>query len=39
MDRKDWSKLRARQRRGVVLGAIVQVGLLVMALADIYRRP
>jgi hypothetical protein len=33
MARKDWSDLGARQRRGVV-----QVGLLIAALADVHRR-
>jgi hypothetical protein len=37
--RKDWGDLSARQRRGVVLGGVVQIGLLAAALADIYQRP
>lgn len=36
---KQWEDLSTRQRMGVVLGGVVQVGLLVAALADIYRRP
>jgi hypothetical protein len=39
MARKDWRDLSTRQRRAVVLGGVAQLGLLVAALSDIYRRP
>ena len=39
MARKDWGDLSTRQRSGALLGGVVQVALLVAALADIYRRP
>lgn len=39
MAKKDWSDLSAGQRTGIVLGVVVQVGLLFAALADIHRRP
>jgi hypothetical protein len=39
MARKDWRDLSTRQKRGIVLGGVVQIGLLAAALTDIYRRP
>lgn len=39
MTNKAWGDLSARQRKCVLLGAVVQAGLLVAALADIRRRP
>jgi hypothetical protein len=36
---KRWSDLTARQNAPFVLRGIVQTALLVVALADIYRRP
>ncbi len=39
MARKDWRDLSTRQRSGALLGGVVQVALLVAALADIYKRP
>ena len=34
-----WKDLSPRQKRGIVLGGAVQIGLLLAALLDIYRRP
>jgi hypothetical protein len=39
MARKDWRDLSTRQRRGIVLGGALQLGLLIAALTDIHRRP
>lgn len=39
MAKRKWSDLSALRRIGVVLAGVVQLGLLVAALADIYRRP
>jgi Phospholipase_D-nuclease N-terminal len=39
MRRMQWNDLTAGQRRGIVLGGIVQIALLVAALIDIRRRP
>ena len=39
MRRMQWSDLTAGQRRGIALGGIVQITLLVAALIDIRRRP
>ena len=36
--KRSWSELSQAQRRGVVLGAIVQVGLQAAALRDLRRR-
>ncbi|WP_214401409.1 PLD nuclease N-terminal domain-containing protein [Pseudonocardia lacus] len=36
---RSWSELPPAGRAGVVVGATVQVGLLVAALADLRRRP
>ncbi|CAA9429005.1 MAG: hypothetical protein AVDCRST_MAG01-01-2789 [uncultured Rubrobacteraceae bacterium] len=36
---KNWSDLSTRQKRGITLGAVVQLVLLGAALSDIYRRP
>jgi len=35
---KKWKDLSPRQKRGIVLGGTVQIGLLLAALLDIYRR-
>jgi len=37
--KKVWKDLSPRQKRGIVLGGTVQIGLLLAALLDIYRRP
>lgn len=37
--KKPWSDLSARQRAAVVGAGVVQVGLLVAALRDLWRRP
>jgi hypothetical protein len=37
--KKEWKDLSPRQKRGIVLGGTVQIGLLLAALLDIYRRP
>lgn len=39
MARKEWKDLSSAQKRGIVLGGTVQIGLLLAALLDIYRRP
>ena len=39
MARKKWSDLSAGQKRGIALSGAVQIGLLIAALIDIYRRP
>ena len=39
MSNKRWGDLSSTQRKAVVLSGVVQLGLLVAALADIYRRP
>ena len=39
MTKTAWKDLSARQRKGLLLGAVVQAALLVAALADIHRRP
>ena len=39
MAKKKWSDLSAGQNRGLVLSDAVQIGLLIAALVDIYRRP
>ena len=39
MAKTAWGDLSARQRKGILLGAVVQAGLLVAALADLRRRP
>ena len=39
MTKKDWKDLSTRQKRGIVLAGTVQIGLLLAALSDIYRRP
>lgn len=36
---KRWSDLSAAQQQGIVLASVLQLGLLVAALVDIYRRP
>jgi hypothetical protein len=36
---KRWGDLSSTQRKAVVLSGVVQLGLLVATLADIYRRP
>jgi hypothetical protein len=37
--KKKWKDLSPRQKRGIVLGGTVQIGLHSAALLDIYRRP
>lgn len=37
--KKRWSDLSQRQRSAVVGAGVVQIGLLVAALADLWRRP
>jgi hypothetical protein len=37
--KKGWKDLSVRQKRGIMLGGTVQLGLLLAALLDIYRRP
>jgi hypothetical protein len=37
--KKKWKDLSPRQKRGIVLSGTVQIGLLLAALLDIYRRP
>ena len=39
MAKKKWKDLSFRQKSGIVLGGTVQIGLLLAALLDIYRRP
>ena len=39
MAKKEWKDLSSRQKRGIVLGGAVQIGLLVAALVDIRQRP
>ena len=39
MQKKSWSELTAAQKAGIIAGIVVQVALLVAALADIRRRP
>ena len=39
MKKKRWSDLSERQRSAVVATGVMQVGLLVAALADLWRRP
>jgi hypothetical protein len=39
MAKREWKDLSLRQRRAIVLGSVIQVGLLVAALVDIHRRP
>lgn len=39
MAKRRWSDLSVRRRAGVILTGAIQLGLLVAALADIYRRP
>ena len=39
MAKKEWKYLSPRQKSGIVLGGTVQIGLLLTALLDIYRRP
>lgn len=39
MAKKEWKDLSTRQKRGIVLGGTLQMGLLLAALMDIYRRP
>lgn len=39
MAKKRWSDLGTGQRRGVMFSGVVQVALLIAALADIWRRP
>ena len=37
MAKREWKDLSLRQRRAIVLGSVIQVGLLVAALVDIHR--
>jgi len=37
--KKEWKDFSSRQKRGIVLGGTLQIGLLLAALMDIYRRP
>jgi len=37
--KKEWKDLSSRQKRGIMLAGTVQIGLLLAALLDIYRRP
>ena len=37
--KKRWEDLTALQKGGIVLSSAVQIGLLIAALTDIYRRP
>lgn len=39
LQKKSWSELTTAQKSGVVAGIVVQVALLIAALADIRRRP
>lgn len=39
MQKKSWSELTTAQKSGIVAGIVVQVALLIAALADIRRRP
>ena len=39
MAKKEWKDFSSRQKRGIVLGGTLQIGLLLAALMDIYRRP
>jgi hypothetical protein len=39
MAKKKWSDLSAGQKGGIALSGVVQIGLLIAALLDIYRRP
>ena len=39
MQKKSWSQLTTAQKAGIIAGIVVQVALLVAALADIRRRP
>ena len=39
MAKKEWKDLSPSQKRGIVLVGTVQIGLLLAALVDIYRRP
>jgi hypothetical protein len=39
MAKKKWSDLSAGQKRGIALSGAVQIGFLIAALVDIYRRP
>jgi hypothetical protein len=39
MAKREWKDLNRRQQRGIIAGGAVQVGLLVAALVDVYRRP
>src|SRR5215210_2478033 len=39
MAKKKWSDLSTGQKRGIALSGAVQIGLLIAALGDIYRRP
>jgi Phospholipase_D-nuclease N-terminal len=36
---KRWSELTTAQKRGIVLSGTAQIGLLIAALLDLYRRP
>jgi hypothetical protein len=36
---KEWKDLSPRQKRGILFGGTVQIGLLLATLLDIYRRP
>ena len=39
MAKREWKDLSSRQKAGIALGGVLQIGLLVAALADMYRRP
>ena len=39
MQKRSWSELTTAQKSGIVAGIVVQVALLIAALADILRRP
>ena len=39
LQKKSWSELTTAQKSGIVAGIVVQVALLIAALADIRRRP
>ena len=39
MSRRHWSDLSGREKRGIGLAGLIQVGLLIFALQDWFRRP
>lgn len=39
MAKKEWNDLSSTQKWGIVLGGTVQIGLILGALFDVYRRP